>query len=64
MDNLLIILVAMIVVVILLRQIFTRQGKIRAMSRQLSELEQKNDILQTLLDVNPDQIYAKNTRGR
>ncbi len=64
MDNLLIILVAMIVVVILLRQIFTRQGKIRAMSRQLSELEQKNDILQTLLDVNPDQIYAKNTHGR
>ncbi|MBT3144729.1 EAL domain-containing protein [Neptunomonas phycophila] len=64
MDNLLIILVAMIVVVILLRQIFTRQGKIRAMSRQLSELEQKNVILQTLLDVNPDQIYAKNTHGR
>ncbi|MDO6467880.1 EAL domain-containing protein [Neptunomonas phycophila] len=64
MDNLLIILVAMIVVVILLRQIFTRQGKIRAMSRQLSEMEQKNDILQTLLDVNPDQIYAKNTHGR
>jgi diguanylate cyclase (GGDEF)-like protein/PAS domain S-box-containing protein len=64
MDNLLIILVAMIVVVILLRQIFTRQGKIRAMSRQLSELEQKNDILQTLLDVYPDQIYAKNTHGR
>lgn len=68
MDSLLIILIAMILVIILvavfLRQSLTLQGELRAAKLRLKEQEQHSDILQTLIDVNPDQFYAKSINGR